>query len=71
MDLVVREKAWMERSEKFTRLDPGEGSESSGWVKRFDVVQKGHVAGRVGPCGSVEHGCNRGGAVWSMACHWV
>lgn len=47
MNLEVREKAWMGRSEKFTRLDPGEGIELSNWVKRLDVVQKGHVAGRV------------------------
>jgi hypothetical protein len=61
VDLAVREKAWIERSEKFTRLDPGEGIESSGWIQRSDVVQKGHVAGRMGPCRSLEHSCRTGG----------
>lgn len=32
VDLVVREKVWIERLEKFIRLDFGEGIESFGWI---------------------------------------
>jgi hypothetical protein len=32
-------------SGRLTRLDPGEGSGGSGWVKRLDTVQKGPVGG--------------------------
>lgn len=38
---LVGEKAWVGMVRETHWLDPGEGSGSSGWVDRLDVVQKG------------------------------
>lgn len=38
---LAGEKAWMGTVRETHWSDPGEGSRSSGWVDRLDVVQKG------------------------------